>query len=111
MVNIKEALLNYTANRWGRNRKSFVGATSESIRKCKPKNIKEWEEYYYKNVKSEAHIEELGKQVFKMLREVVRSEGLFDKSAVDTITEQDCIEYMKNLVIKRVYDGYTRENS
>jgi len=55
MVNIKEAILNYTVNRWGRNRKSYVGATSESIRKCKPNNLKEWEDYYDPYYPSEWH--------------------------------------------------------
>ena len=111
MVNIKEAILNYTVNRWGRNRKSYVGATSESIRKCKPNNLKEWEDYYFGNVKSKQHIEQLGKEVYNALKNTVRNEGLFDISAIDSITEQDCIDYMFNLVIKRVYDGYVRENS
>lgn len=110
MVNIKEAILNYTVNRWGRNKKRYVGATSESIRKCKPKTLQEWKDYYYKNIKPEGYIEELGKFVYRMLRGVVRNEGLFDKSAIDSITEQDCIDYMKNLVTKRVFDGYMREN-
>lgn len=111
MVNIKEAILNYTANRWHRNQKRYVGPTSLSIRECKPKNLQDWRDYYYKNIKSEQHIETLGREVYEKLREVVRNDGLFAKSAIDSITERDCIDYMKNLVIERVYEGYERENS
>ena len=110
MVNIKEALLNYTVNRWGRNRKAYVGATSESVRKCRPQSLEQWRTYYFNNVKSKQHIESLGKLIYQRLMDTVRNEGLFDKSAIDSITEQDCIDYMINLVINRVYDGYSREN-
>ena len=41
--------------------KRNVGATSESIRKCAPKSVEQWREYYYSNVKNESEIEELGK--------------------------------------------------
>ena len=110
MVNIKEAILNHAVNRWGRNKKRYVGATSESIRAYKPKSIKDWENHYFNNIRHRSHIEDLGREIYKILRNTVRNEGLFDKSAVDSITEQDCIDYMIKLVINIVYQGYTREN-
>lgn len=98
----KEWLLNSAMNRFQLNFKKNVGTTSESIRKCAPKSLEEWREYYYTNVRSESHIEELGKKLYIKITEVIQSE-------VQDITEQDCIEYMKQMVIERTYDGYTTE--
>ena len=98
----KEWILNSAMNRFQLNFKRNVGATSESIRKCSPKTLDEWRTYYYANVRSERQIEELGKKLYVKITEVIQSE-------VDQITEQDCIDYMKQLVIERTYDGYTTE--
>ena len=98
----KEWILNSAMNRFQLNFKRNVGATSESIRKCAPKSLDEWRDYYYANVKSEAHIEDLGKKLYVKITEVIQSE-------VQEVTEQDCIDYMKQLVINRTYDGYTTE--
>jgi hypothetical protein len=98
----KEWILNSVMNRFQLNFKRNVGPTSESIRKCSPKTIQEWEEYYFKNVKPKEHIIELGKKLFVKISEVVRAE-------LDDITEQDCIDYMFNLVINRTFEGYMTE--
>lgn len=98
----KEWILNSAMNRFQLNFKRNVGPTSESIRICSPKNLEEWKQYYFQNVKSEAHIEELGKKLYIKITEVIRSE-------VSEITEQDCIDYMKQMVIDRTYEGYTTE--
>lgn len=100
----KEWILNNAMNRFQFNFKRNVGATSESIRKCAPKNIEQWRDYYYKNVKEESEIEELGRRLYVKITEVIQSE-------VSCITEQDCIDYMKQMVIERTYDGYTTEIS
>jgi len=98
----KEWILNSAMNRFQLNFKRNVGPTSESIRKCSPKNLEEWREYYFKNVKSEEHIIELGKRLYIKITEVIQSE-------VADVTEQDCIDYMIQLVIDRTYDGYVTE--
>lgn len=98
----KEWILNSVMNRFQLNFKRNVGPTSESIRKCAPKTVEEWEEYYFKHVKSKEHITELGKKLYVKITEVVQAE-------LDDITEQDCIEYMINLVISRTFDGYMTE--
>lgn len=98
----KEWILNSAMNRYQLNFKRNVGATSESIRKCAPKSLEEWRDYYYSNVKSEAHIEELGRKLYVKITEVIQAE-------VDEVTEQDCINYMKQLVIDRTFDGYMTE--
>lgn len=98
----KEWILNSAMNRYQLNFKRNVGATSESIRKCAPKTLEEWREYYYANVKSEVHIEELGRRLYVKITEVIQAE-------VNEVTEQDCIDYMKQLVINRTFDGYMTE--
>ena len=98
----KEWILNSAMNRFQLNFKRNVGPTSESIRKCSPKTIDEWRAYYFSQVKSKEHIKELGKKLYVKITEVIQSE-------VAEITEQDCIDYMIQLVIDRTFDGYMTE--
>lgn len=98
----KEWILNSAMNRFQLNFKRNVGPTSESIRKCSPKDLDEWRKYYFENVRTESQIEELGKRLYVKISEVIQSE-------VSEITEQDCIDYMKEMVINRTYDGYRTE--
>lgn len=98
----KEWVLNSATNRFQLNFKRNVGATSEAIRKCAPKSLEEWQNYYLKNVRSQEHIIELGKKLYVKISEVLVAE-------IDEITEEDCINYIKELVIDRTYDGYIRE--
>lgn len=98
----KEWVLNSATNRFQLNFKRNVGATSEAIRKCAPKTLEEWQEYYFANVRSQEHIIELGKKLYIKITEVLVAE-------IDGITEEDCINYIKELVIDRTYDGYVLE--
>lgn len=98
----KEWILNSAMNRFQLNFKRNVGAVSEEIRKCSPKNIQQWEDYYFSKVRPKQHIEELGRKLYVKITEVIAAE-------VDQISEDDCIQYMINLVINRTYDGYTTE--
>lgn len=77
-----EWILNSAMNRFQLNFKRNVGPTSESIRKCSPKTLDEWREYYFDNVKPRVHIEELGKKLYVIITEVIQSE-------VAHVTEQD----------------------
>jgi len=52
----KEWILNSAMNRFQLNFKRNVGPTSESIRKCSPKSLDEWRDYYFNNVKPKEHI-------------------------------------------------------
>lgn len=98
----KEWILNQANMRWGLTKKSKVGPVSELIRKCSPKSLEEWEEYYYKNVYSKRHLEELGRRLYIKITEVCQAE-------IESITEEDCINFIINLVIGRTYDGYQSE--
>jgi len=98
----KEWILNQANMRWGLTKKNKVGPVSELIRKCSPKSLKDWEEYYYKNVYSKQHLEELGRRLYIKITEVCQAE-------IESIAEQDCIDFIINLVINRTYDGYQSE--
>jgi len=98
----KEWILNNAMNRFQLNFKRNVGPTSESIRKCAPETLEEWMDYYFKNVRSKEHIEELGRKLYVKITEVIQAE-------VEEITEEDCINYIFQMVINRTFDGYMTE--
>ncbi len=60
----KEWILNSAMNRFQFNFSRNVGKVSEEIRKCSPKTLEEWKQYYLKNVRKKEHIEELGRRLF-----------------------------------------------
>lgn len=98
----KEWILNSAMNRYQLNFKRNVGAVSEEIRKCQPKIVDEWREYYFKSVRPKENIEELGRKLYMKITEVIAKE-------VEEISEEDCIHYMFQLVIDRTFDGYQTE--
>lgn len=98
----KEWILNSAMNRFQLNFKRNVGAVSEEIRKCGPKTVNEWRNYYFSKVRKKDHIEKLGQKLYIKVTEVISSE-------VEEITEQDCIDYMLNMVIGRTFEGYQTE--
>ncbi|MBC7129532.1 MAG: MjaI family restriction endonuclease [Thermoplasmatales archaeon] len=109
----KEWILNMANGRWGLTKKNRVGPVAFWIRECGPKEISEWENYYFQkldeflkhkeiNLQPMEYLESLGKTLYTKVTEVLRSE-------IDEVTEEDCIRYIKNLVIKRTFDGYLTE--
>lgn len=98
----KEWILNNVMNRFQLNFKRNVGAVSEAIRQCAPKKVEEWETFYFENIREREHLDELGKKLYIKITEVVAAE-------VEEITEEDCINYIYNMVINRTFDGYTTE--
>ena len=109
----KEWILNIATNRWGLNKKENVGPVSEWIRECNPKTVEEWREYYLKklkdflsekgmDVKPSEYLEYLGKKLYTKITEVIRAE-------IDEVSEEDCINYIYNLVINRTFEGFQTE--
>jgi hypothetical protein len=98
----KEWILNQSNMRWGLNKKKSVGPVMKEIRNCSPQNLKDWEEYYYKNVYPKAHLEQLGEKLYNNIKTTVTDE-------INSITKNDCKEFVKNLVINRTYQGYITE--
>jgi len=98
----KEWILNQANMRWQFNRPRNVGKVSEEIRKCAPKSLNEWEDYYYQKVYPKEHLKQLGQKLYIKISEVCQAE-------IESIAEQDCIDFVANLVINRTYDGYQSE--
>lgn len=98
----KEWILNSVMNRFQLSFKRNVGAVSEEIRKCGPKTIDQWQMYYFEHVRGRDHIDGLGRKLYVKISEVIAAE-------IEQVSEQDCIEYMHNLVINRTFDGYMTE--
>jgi hypothetical protein len=98
----KEWILNQANMRWGLTRKKQVGPVSELIRKCSPKLLEDWEKYYFENAYHRNHLEELGRKLYIKITEVCQAE-------IENISEQDCINFIVNLVINRTFDGYQSE--
>jgi len=107
----RETLLNYGMNRWGLNKTHSVGPTSKLIRTCSPKSFEEWEEYYFANAVQKKrnglkvtreYITDLGRKLYVKLSEVVQNE-------LESIEEEECIDYAYNLILNRTYEGYQTE--
>jgi len=109
----KEWILNLATNRWGLNKKDKVGPVSEWIRECSPKNLEEWKTFYFNklesllkdydiNISPEEYLNELGRRLYVKISEVLQKE-------IEEVTEEDCIQYIYNLVINRTFEGYINE--
>lgn len=107
----RETLLNYGMNRWGLNKAQSVGPTSELIRKCAPIDYETWVDYYFSHATQKKrdgiritreYLHELGEDLYLKLSENVQNE-------LESITEEECIDYVYNLVINRTYEGYVTE--
>ncbi len=107
----REGLLNAAMNRWGLNKAHSVDTTSELIRQCSPRSFAEWERFYFSNAKqkkrdgvriTKKYLKDLGRKLYIKLTEVVQSE-------IESITEEECIDYVFNLVLNRTFEGYRSE--
>lgn len=106
-----ETLLNYAMNRWGLNKASSIGKTSELIRNCAPATYQDWVDYYFKEAeqkkKDGRHVTaedlvNLGEILYVKLSEVVSKE-------LEEITHEECVDYVYNLIINRTFEGYQTE--
>jgi hypothetical protein len=85
--------------RWGLTKKNRVAPVSDLIRRCSPRSVREWQDYSYENVHPAEYLEELGPRLYVKVTEVCRAE-------IDDVTEEDCIGFIKSIVIQRTFDGY-----
>ncbi len=106
----KEFILNYTTSRWGLNKKVNVGSTSDSIRLWSPNSLQEWEDYYYSNVRTREQIVNIGLRLYDKVHNVLPGENRFFPALIESITRDDCIDFIHNLVIDRQYEGYLKEH-
>lgn len=98
----KEWIINQANMRWGLTKKNKVGPVSELIRRRAPRSLDDWEQYYYENVQAKEHLQQLGRKLYIKITEVCQAE-------IESITEEDCIDFIIGLVINRTYDGYQSE--
>ena len=105
----KEFILNYAMNRWQLNFKRNVGATSDSIRLCRPQTVDDWEQYYYDRVFPYEHLVALGEKLYQHIQNDLPREERFHPALLSSITEKDCIDYMRLVVIVRTFNGYKKE--
>ena len=113
----KEFLLNYANRRWGLTKTSKVGEVMALIRECQPQTYDEWQKWYFENAYTKTKtphkitvqtLKELGERLYIKLFEIVIPEI---KNVVDTLTYDDCLDYIFNLTINRTYDGFLTEKS
>ena len=90
--------LNSIVNRFGFNKKKNVGDLLELIFAADPLTLEEWEQYYYKNGKAKTHLEKIGRDIFEKIGSVIIPE-------LTSIQEEDCKEYIRNLVVKSTFEG------
>ena len=106
----KEFVLNYAYNRWQYNQKKNIGPTSDTIRLLKPSSLEEWEEYFYENMCSQEKLIDFGQKLYQHISQDIPGEKRFDPELLASITEDDCINYVYDVPIRRSYDGYKREH-
>ena len=102
-----------TTNRWGLNKKNSVGPVALWVRECAPKSISDWQKYYLTklagfleekgiNLEPENYITFLGQKLYVKISETMKAE-------IDEVTQEDCLEYIKKLLINRTFEGYQNE--
>ena len=102
-----------TTNRWGLNKKNSVGPVALWVRECAPKSISDWQKYYLTklagflkekgiNLEPENNITFLGQKLYVKISETMKAE-------IDEVTQEDCLEYIKKLLINRTFEGYQNE--
>lgn len=113
----KEFLLNYTNRYWGLTKTTKVGEVMSLIRQCQPNSFEEWEKWYFENAFTNTKkpervtketLKELGERLYSKLKETIIPQVV---EAINTLTFDDCIEYIYQLTIYRTYDGYMTEKS
>jgi len=93
--------------------KNYICPVSLWIRECDPKTMRDWESFYYKklaemlkqkgiNLSPQEYIQDLGRKLHTKITEVIQAE-------IEEVTEEDCLQYIYNLVINRTLDGYQTE--
>ncbi|MFW6249155.1 MAG: MjaI family restriction endonuclease [Bacteroidota bacterium] len=119
----KEFLLNYSFNRWQLNRQSNVGALSKNIRLIDPDDLNQWKEKYeqveiknkikhpdFKKKTNSEWLIFLGKKLYTIVKHVISKEQRFAIELVNSITLEDCIDYIEKVVYERTFTGYYNES-
>lgn len=54
------------------------------------------------NLSPQEYIQDLGQKLYTKITEVIQAE-------IEEVTEEDCLQYIYNLLINRTFDGYQAE--
>lgn len=95
----KEYHLNAAVNRFGFNKKKYVGNLNELISRAAPLELTQWAEFYTTEVHSAEEISNIGKELFNRIQTVIVPE-------IQSITEEDCQQYLQDLVIDKTFEGH-----
>jgi len=111
LIDLKnQYVIEIVADKEGLTKQNRVGRVAAWIRECSPKEISDWENFYFQKLKDflkrkgihlqpKEYLESLGKTLYTKITEALRSE-------IDEVTEEDCMKYIRDLVLKRTFDGY-----
>ena len=93
---------NLIVNRFHLNFKEQIGATSAAIREAHPHSRREWEEYYYRHIRTRPQLRALGQDMYRKIRTDLIP-------ALLAISEVECCQYLHELVIHKTFAGYVAE--
>jgi hypothetical protein len=114
---VKKKVLNYASNTYQLTRPNKVDAVMYLIRECQPKEIEEWENFYFEKAYTKNKekikitkeiLDELGERLYAKITEVVIPEWT---AVFNDLTLQDCKDYIYEVTIVRTYDGFLLEKS
>ena len=95
-----ERTLNYYFNKGKFNYPSVIGYVMDEIRKASPVTLNEWRFYYYKNVRTEKYLTDLANKMYESMSELHKN----------IFSVNDCIEYVNDVIFRRTFEGYNKEN-
>jgi hypothetical protein len=113
----KEKVLNYASNTYQLTRPNKVGEVMALIRECQPKALDDWENFYFDKAFTKTKqpikitqetLDELGDRLYSKITEVVIPEWT---AAFQSLTLEDCKEYIYQVTIVRTFDGFLLEKS
>lgn len=97
---IDERTLNYYFNKGKFNYPSVIGYVMDEIRKASPVTLNEWRLYYYQNVRTEKYLTDLANKMYESMSELHKN----------SFSVNDCIEYVNDVIFRRTFEGYNKEN-
>lgn len=95
-------ILNDLLNHYKINSRYSIGDLQAHLGFLNPADLESWKEYYFKHVRTQEDVEQKGKTLYQnIISEVLPAVGL--------INQEDCIRYLKNLILKRHLTVITSE--
>ena len=93
-----ESLLNNYYNRGGYNQPSRIGFMMKMIRNLKPLTQEEWEIWYLENVHDEEYLDGLAQEMCDFIPDQYH------------VSFSECKNYIYDVMFRRTFSGYNREN-